>query len=455
VDLIVKGGTLVTARESFRADIGVIDGKIAALSWDLNGGAGAQVLDATGHWVFPGGVDVHCHFPWPSKEVLSGDDMQSGTLAAICGGVTTVLDFVIPELGEGLTEALDRKLEKIKEGLYADYSAHICVREATQANLAQIAGLVKRGFPSFKIFMAYEGFRLEDREILHVMNTVREAGGIVCVHAENGLLADRATQQLVRVGRLSPDNYPDSRPAYCEYEAISRIIHYAHAVGVPLHIHHVSTGEGAALISAARRRGQQLSAETCPHYLLFTDEAYRVGDVEATYLVCAPPLRNLRDQVALWKALASDALSIVATDHCPYSRAQKAAGVADFTRVPGGTAGVETRWPLLFTEGVAAGRLTPERLSAVWALNPARAFGLHFRKGRLSLRADADLVVVDPERKSTLSAKTLHTNADYSVYEGKQVKGFPVTTVLRGKVVVRDGQPVGRPYGDVILRVGS
>ena len=300
--------------------------------------------------------------------------------------------------------------------------------------------------------MAYEGFRLEDVEILQVMDAVREAGGIVCVHAENGLLADRATQQLVKVGQLSPVNYPASRPAYCEHEAISRIIHYAHAIGVPLHIHHVSTREGAALIGAARRRGQQLSAETCPHYLLFTDEAYRAGDVESTYLVCAPPLRNLQDQVALWRALASGALSVVASDHCPYSRDQKAAGVTDFTRVPGGTAGVETRWPLLFTEGVVAGRLTPERLSAVWALNPARAFGLHSHKGSLGVGADADMVVVDPERTTTLSAKTLHMKTDYSVYDGKRVKGFPVTTVLRGKMVVRDGQPVGRPYGGLVPR---
>jgi dihydropyrimidinase len=248
------------------------------------------------------------------------------------------------------------------------------------------------------------------------------------------------------------DHYPDSRPAICEHEAIARALRYAEATGVPLHIHHISTAEGAALVAAARRRGRRVSGETCPHYLLFTDEVYRAEGVEATYLVIAPPLRTAADQAALWAGLASGALSIVATDHCPYSRAQKAAGAADFTRAPGGTAGVETRWPLLFTEGVAAGRLSAERLAAVWAFNPARNFGLYPRKGSLAVGADADLILVDPARESTLSAATLHMNTDYSVYEGKKVKGFPVTTVLRGKVVVRDGQPVGEPQGRVIFR---
>jgi dihydropyrimidinase len=451
MELIVKGGTLVTPAGRVRADIGIEDGKIAALAMDLESD-GAQVLDATGRWVFPGGVDVHCHLPWPSQQVLSGDDVRNGTLAAVCGGVTTVLDFVIPELGEGLIEALERKLDETRRGLYADYSAHMCIREATPADLAQIPRLVEQGFPSFKLFMAYEGFRLEDRDVLQVMEAVGAAGGILGVHAENGLLADRATRQLVSSGQVAPDRYPDSRPAYCEIEAVQRILHYADALGAALHIHHVSTGEGATLVGAARRRGVDVSGETCPHYLLFTDEVYRAEGVEATYLVIAPPLRQAGDRAALWEALASDALSIVATDHCPYSRAQKAAGATDFTRVPGGTAGVETRWPLLFSEGVLTNRLTPERLAAVWALNPARRFGLYPRKGGLAVGADADLVIVDPQRQSTLSAASLHMNTDYSVYEGKSVKGFPVTTLLRGQVVARDGEPVGEPHGQIVFR---
>ena len=451
MDLIVKGGRLFTPKGSFGADIGVADGRIVALAADLPVD-GAKVLDATGRWVFPGGVDVHCHLPWPSRQVLSGDNVRSGTLAAICGGVTTLLDFVIPEPGEGLVEALDRKLEEAGRGLYADYGAHMCIREVTPANLAQISTLVERGFPSFKVFLAYEGFRLEDDQVLQVMEVVHAAGGILSVHAENGLLADRATRELVSQGLVSLDHYPASRPAICEHEAIGRCVHYAQAVGVPLHIHHVSTAQGAALVGRARRHGLDVSGETCPHYLLFTDEVYRAEGIEATYLVIAPPLRTPGDQEALWQALASDALSMVATDHCPYSRAQKAAGIADFTQVPGGTAGVETRWPLLFTEGVAAGRMTPERLAAVCAFNPARRFGLYPRKGSPAVGSDADLVVVDPHRESVISAAALHMHVDYSVYEGKPVKGFPLTTVLRGRVVAVDGQPVAEPSGQVILR---
>jgi dihydropyrimidinase len=451
MDLIVRGGQCFMPGGSFCADIGIAGGRIAALAADLPT-AGARIIDARQRWVFPGGIDVHCHLPWPSGEVLSGDDIQSGTRAAAAGGVTTVLDFVIPELGEDLLSALERKLAQTRQGLYADYSAHIAIREVTETNLDQIPTLVARGFNSFKVFMAYEGFRLEDGDILRVMDAVRAAGGIVSVHAENGLLADRATRRLVERGEVSPAHYAQSRPACCEHEAIARIIHYAAAVGVPLHIHHVSTAAGARAIGAARARGQHLSAETCPQYLLFNDEVYRQSGVEATYLVIAPPLRKAEDQAALWQALATDDISLLATDHCPYSLAQKRAGAADFTRAPGGTGGVETRWPLAFTEGVVAGRLTPERLAAVWALNPARAFGLYPRKAGLAVGADADLIIVDPAQESTLSAARLHMNSDISPYEGRRVRGFPLMTILRGQVVAREGEPVGEPLGQVVAR---
>lgn len=451
MDLIVKGGTLVTPAGVYRADLGVREGKIESIAAEIPS-AGADVLEAGDRWIFPGGIDVHCHLPWPSKDVVSGDDVQSGTRAAICGGVTTVLDFVIPEIGQTLVEALEAKLAETRRGLYADYSAHICVREVTAANLAQIADLVRRGFPSFKVFMAYEGFRLEDKDILKLMETVSAAGGIVSVHAENGLLADDAGRLLVEKGKLSPQFYPESRPAACEHEAIQRILTYAAAKNVALHIHHVSTGKGARLLGAARRGGQAVTGETCPQYLLFNDDAYRLGGVEATYLVIAPPLRRPEDQSQLWESLACDELSVVATDHCPYTLAQKKAGEKDFTRVPGGTAGVETRWPLLFTEGVSAGRISAERLALVWAMNPARIFGLHPRKGSLSIGADADLIIVDPQRETRLGQKMLHMRTDFSVYENKKVIGFPLTTLLRGRVVVREGEPVGEPAGQVIAR---
>ena len=448
---IVRGGRCVTADGVVRADLGIEGGRIVALAAGLDV-AGAEVLDATDCLVFPGGVDVHCHLPWPSGDVISGDDVESGTRAAIHGGVTTVLDFVIPELGESLTHAVERKLAETQDRLYCDYSAHVCVREVNNERLAEIPALVERGFTSFKIFMAYEGFRLEDRDVLRVMQAVKAAGGIVSVHAENGLLADRATANLLDAGQRAVQYYGESRPAYCEHEAIDRILHYAAAIDVPLHVHHVSTGPGAQAIAAARRRGQHVSGETCPQYMLFTDDAYRAEGVEATYLVIAPPLRKAKDRVSLWDALDQDALSAVATDHCPYTLAQKRAGVDDFTLVPGGTAGVETRWPLLFTHALRTGRLAPERLAQVWAANPARIFGLYPRKAGLRIGGDADVIIVQPERESVLSAGSLHMQTDCVPYEGWRVYGFPLTTLLRGEIVVRDGELVSAPGGQVVPR---
>ena len=453
MDTIVFAGTLVTPAGSYRADIGIRDGAIALIGKDLTKAfPTAETIDATDKLIFPGGVDVHCHFPWPSAPQPSTDDVRSGTRAAICGGVTSVLDFVVPDLGESLLTALDRKLEEVNRGVFADYSAHIAVREATPENLSQIPTLIEQGFVSFKVFMAYETFRLEDNDLLKVMRVVQDAGGMLSVHAENGLLADLVTRELVSRGEVSLDHYAESRPAICEAEAINRIICYAEALKVPIHIHHVSTAAGARLIGHARRRGLAVSAETCPQYLMFTDDAYRAPDIKATYLVIAPPLRQEADRQHLWRALISDDLSVVATDHCPYSLQQKRNGVDDFTKTPGGTAGVETRWPILFSEGVVRGKLTQERLAAVWAYNPARLFGLYPRKGHLTVGADADLVVVDPARESVLSAGSLHMNTDYSAYEGKPVTGFPITTLLRGSVVVKDGIPDETPHGMVVTR---
>jgi len=451
METIVKGGTLITPSGAYRADLGIQDGKIASISSNLPID-NAQVVDANEAWVFPGGIDVHCHLPWPSGDVISGDDVTTGTRAAICGGVTTVIDFIIPETGETLIDAVERKLAETDRGIYSDYCAHINIREVNDKNLSQIPDLVRQGFVSYKIFMAYQGFQLEDRDILRVLSAVKEAGGIVTVHAENGLLADQATQNLVANGNLAVNYYPESRPVYCEEEAIQRILTFAQATKTQLHIHHVSSGAGAQLVSNARRNGAKVTGETCPQYLVFNDQVYKAEGLPATYLVIAPPLRKPADQEELWKALTTGGLSMVATDHCPYTLAQKAVGKDDFTHVPGGAGGVETRWPILFTESYVRGRLSPERLAAVWATNPSRVFGLHPQKGSIAIGADADLIMVRPEQHSTLSIDSLHMNSDHTAYEGIEVVGFPLTTMLRGKIVVKDGDPVSEPVGKVVRR---
>jgi dihydropyrimidinase len=301
--------------------------------------------------------------------------------------------------------------------------------------------------------MAYEGFRLPDRDLLRVMQAIAQAGGILGVHAENGLLADFLTQQLVDAGQTALENYPAARCPACEIEAIHRVLAYARLTRTRVHIHHVSTAEGAAMIGAAREEGLPVSGETCPQYLVFSDDDYRQDAVRAAHLVCAPSIKSSGDRDGLWQALASGSLSAVATDHCPYTRDQKEAHLDDFTAVPGGIPGVETRLPVVYTEGVRGGRLSLGRFVEVWATGPARLFGLYPQKGIIAVGSDADLVLLDPEQESVLSASALHMNSDCLPYEGREVYGVPATTILRGNVLVESGQlSAGEPQGRPLRR---
>ncbi len=453
--LLIRHGRCVNPSGAFEADVLVEGGQIVAIGTQLDGRV-AKVIDAGGKLVLPGGIDVHVHLPWPTGNHISTDDFSSGTQAAACGGVTTVIDFVIPNEHERVANALERKLSADSQHAWVDFSYHVNLRGDIDKDLADVPGLVARGFPSFKVFMAYEGFWLPDPALLRVMQTVAGAGGLLGVHAENGLLADYLTADLAASGRTALSNYPRARDAQCEVEAIHRILCYAETLGARLHVHHVSTASGAELIGAARRRGVAVTGETCPQYLLFTDDAYR-GDLRrAAHLVCAPPIRTAADQAALWRALESDSLSMVATDHCPYTRQQKEANLQDLRQVPGGMGGVETRLPLVYSEGVVKGRLTLERFVETWATAPARAFGLYPRKGIIAAGSDADLVILDPEAQGTLCASALHMNTDCLAYEGWPVHGWPVTTILRGEVLVEAGRLVAlRPGGALVRRSGA
>lgn len=450
--LLIRGGNLVTAGGVVKADLLVRDGRIAAIGQNLQDQSDQQI-DGRGKLVLPGGVDAHVHLPWPTGSVISQDDFASGTKAAACGGVTTVLDFAIPNDDESLTAALERKLIEAKANAWVDFSFHLNVRGDVERKLAEIPGLVERGFPSFKIFMAYEGFRLNDADLLQVMGVVASSGGMIGVHAEDGILADHLTSQLVRNGHTALSNYPQARPPACEQEAIHRVLTYARTLGTRVHIHHVSTAAGAQMIGRAQGEGLAVTAETCPQYLLFNDQDYCGDPRKAAGLVCAPPVKSLSDQGALWQALTDDTLSVLATDHCPYSKQQKYACIDDFTRVPGGVPGVETRLPLIYTEGVVKGKLSLSRFVEIWATGPARAFGLYPRKGVIAAGSDADLVLVDPERRDELHAASLHMNTDCLPTEGWPVSGWPVTTILRGHVVVQDGNLIDdKPTGELVRR---
>lgn len=450
--LLIKGGKCVSGKTVFSADVLVDDGKITAIGSHFSSKA-RDILDASGCYVLPGGIDVHVHMPWPTGSYVSLDDIRSGTLAAAHGGVTTVIDFAIPEEKDNLASVLERKLAEARSNAWVDYSFHLNIRGELSGMLEEIPDLVARGFPSFKIFMAYEGFRLEDQHLLRVMESIKSANGILDVHAENGLLADYLTDKLLSEGKLAPANFAESRPTICEVEAVQRILAYQRTVGNRLHIHHVSTAEGAKLIGKAGREGMPVTGETCPHYLLFSDDDYRGNPIKAASLICAPAIKSAQDQTGLWLALAGGSLSVLATDHCPYSNSQKVAHLENFALIPGGMAGVETRLPLIFSEGVLKGRISIERFVEVWATGPAQAMGLFPRKGIIAVGSDADLVILNPDQKTILKSSHLHMNSDCLPYEGWEVSGFPLTTVLRGKILVDKGkQVVSEPGGALIPR---
>ena len=451
-NIIIKNGLIVRGNGSLRGDILVEDGVIRSVGVDLPA-HGAQVMDASDLIILSGGVDVHVHLPWPAGAHVSSDTFATGTRAAAFGGVTTVIDFCIPEGDESLVEVLERKKDEAEREAWVDYSFHLNIRGDTAKKVQEIPTLIRHGFPSFKVFMAYDGFRLDDSELRLVLEAARTVGALISVHAEDGPLAERVTEKLLLEGKKSLSNYPHSRPAECEEEAIHRLLHYQQQIGTRVHIHHVSTLGGVAAIAEARRAGRPVSGETCPHYLLYTSEDYCGDPARAASLICSPSIKSTAHQKALWNGLADGTLSILATDHCPYTRTQKEADLDDFSKVPGGMGGVELRLPLVYSAGVATGKLNLERFAQIWAEEPARIFGLHPRKGTIDPGSDADLVLFDPYQRWEVHAADLHMNTDCLPYEGMSLQGKVRATLLRGRLVIREDDMHGEPRGTLIRRV--
>jgi len=451
-DLLIRGGRVATPDGVVGVDILIQDGHIAAISGNLPATT-QNSLQLHGETILPGGIDVHVHLPWPTGSFVSSDDFGSGTRAAAFGGVTTVIDFVIPEPGESLADAVDKKRKLAELNAWVDYGLHISLRGSLPARLKEVPALVKAGYPSYKIFLAYDGFRVKDADLPVVFKRVGAAGGMLTVHAEDGLLADRLTSKLVAQGKTALRFYPEARPAACETRAVEKLLSLQEKISTPLHIHHVSTRHAAELIGAARRQGRRVSAETCPHYLLFDQTGY-FGDPElAAQLVCAPSIKTAADRAGLWEALEKGWVGMVATDHCPYQLDQKETDLSDFTHTPGGLGGVELRLPLIYSEGVVKRRLSLQQFVDLWATNPARTFGLYPRKGIIAVGSDADLVIVDTNRTVTIHADNLKMNSDCTPYEDWLVTGWPVGTILRGKPVILEGKLTGQnPGGEFIPR---
>lgn len=434
---VIRNGTVVTADLSYKADVLIEGGKIAAIGEGLKGD---EVLDATGCHVMPGGIDPHTHMEMPFMGTYSADDFESGTRAALAGGTTMVVDFALPSPGQGLLDAL--KMWDNKSGrAHCDYSYHMAVTWWSEQVFDEMAEVVKRGITSFKHFMAYKGaLMVNDDELFASFRRVGDLGGIALVHAENGDVVAELSARLLADGNTGPEAHAYSRPPQVEGEATNRAIMVADMAGVPLYVVHVSCEDSHEAIRRAKQQGKRVWGEPLIQHLTLDESEYFNPDWDhAARRVMSPPFRNKKHQDSLWAGLQSGGLSVVATDHCAFTTEQKRYGVGDFTKIPNGTGGLEDRMPMLWTHGVNTGRLTPNEFVAVTSTNIAKILNLYPRKGSVLVGADADLVVWDPEAEKTISAGSQQSAIDYNVFEGQKVKGLPRYTLTRGVVAVREG----------------
>ncbi len=444
---LISNGTVVTAEGSQVADV-LIDGEtIAAIGAGLAdaGLTADETIDAAGKYVIPGAIDVHTHMELPFGGTFAKDTFETGTRAAAFGGTTTIVDFAVQAKGQSLREGLDTWHKKAEGNAVADYGFHMIMSDVNDDTLAEMDGLVAEGVPDFKLFTAYPGvFYSDDGAIFRAMQQTAKNGGLIMMHAENGMAIDVVAEQTVAGGTTDPIGHGLARKAIFEGEATNRVIRLAEAAGVPVYIVHLSASEALAEVRAARDRGTMAFAETCPQYLFLSLDDMGNG-FEGAKFICSPPLRGKETWDDLWAGLRRDDLQIVATDHCPFDfHGQKELGRGDFRKVPNGLPGVEDRVDLMHDGGVVGGRITRERWVEIVSTAPAKMFGMYPRKGSISVGADADIVVYDPQRRRTISAATHHMDVDYSCYEGREVQGASDIVLSRGTVIVRDGEFTGR-----------
>jgi len=438
-DCSIVGGQIITPNGPIAADLALAGGSIAAIGHGL---AGERLIDASGCYLLPGGVDPHVHLQLALGGLVSTDDFASGTIAAACGGTTTIVDFADPQPGQSMADALIKRRAEADGQVAVDYGLHMTIPTWHAQNaerLAEVPAMIAAGCATFKLYQAYARMELDDVALYRSMAAVAKAGGGVVLHSETGPLLDHLRAEAITAGHTAAIWHERTRPARLEATAIHRAAEIAHLTGCPVHIFHVGCAEGVAEIGAARSRGIAISGESCPQYLLLTAEDH-LGSPDGNLYICAPPLRSVADQSALWQALADGGLDLMSTDHCPWTRAEKSQ--RSFAQVPGGVPGIEARLSLLHHFGVSAGHLSLARWVELCATAPARLMGLP-RKGSLLPGYDADLVIFDPKREKTISPDTLHEIAGWTPYEGVTVTGWPRTVLLRGRVIVEDEEYVG------------
>lgn len=452
MDLLIKGGTIITATESFRGDIAVKDGKIAYIG-DSPDVFADKTVDASGKYVLPGAIDAHTHLAMPFGGTISADGYLAGTRAAACGGVTTVFDYPIQRKGKGILQTIRERLAMCDPEACVDYAFHCCLTDLNGGSLLdEFQAAVDFGITSFKCFLVYkkEGMMVEDGTLIRILLKAKEAGAITNVHCENPDVIDMNIENFLKEGKTSAWYHYLSRPEFVEAEADKRAVHWAKAVKAPLYIVHMADKEGLDAAVQAKLEGNDIYIETCPQYLEFTSDVYKRED--GRNFVCSPPMKGQESQDALWAAIRNGTIDTVATDHCPFQSYEKDWGKDDFTKIPNGCAGIENLYPYMLS-AANEGKITFNRAVELCSTNPAGIFGCT-QKGSLAIGKDADIVLYDPQKEFTISVSNMHSDYDHTIWEGKKLHGYPVQTYVRGALVYDNGAFVGKPgYGSFVKRV--
>ncbi|MBD7916410.1 dihydropyrimidinase [Clostridium sp. Sa3CUN1] len=455
MSLLIKNGNIITATDNYIGDIYIEDGIIKEIGINLNKDS-YKTIDAKGKIVIPGGIDVHTHLNLDVGIAVANDDFYTGTIAAACGGTTTIVDHMgFGPKGCNLKHQVDVYHEYAKEKAVIDYSFHGVIQHINDDILNEMESIVNNeGIPSFKVYLTYD-YKLEDEEVLKVLKRLKELGGITTVHCENHGSIKFLKDYYINNNLKSPKYHPLSRPVEVEGEAVNRMINLAKIVDdAPLYIVHLSSEIGLNYIKTAHEKGENVYAETCPQYLVLDDSKYEIENNEGLKYIMSPPLRKQRDIDALWKGINDGHIKTIATDHCPFAfNKDKQLGKDDFTKCPNGAPGIEERIPLIFSEGVMKNRISINKFVEVCCTNPAKIFGMYPKKGTIQVGSDGDITIIDPNIEKILKAEELHSNVDYTPYEGIKVKGYPIYTILRGEIIAKDNNFIGKKgYGEFIKR---
>lgn len=451
MDKIIKNGTIITAFDTYRADIAIEGEKVVMIANNIVDD-NAEIIDASGKYVLPGALDAHTHLEMPFGGTISSDSYEAGTRAAACGGVTTVFDFALQQKGEGIIQTAKRRNELCEPQACIDYAFHVAITDLTPEVLNEFKAAVDFGISSFKVFMVYkkEGLMVDDGVMCKVLKKGKEVGAMIAVHAENPDLIDMRTEEFLREGKTSAWYHYLSRPEFVEAEADIRAIHWAKSLNTPLYIVHLANKQGMEEVKKARDEGYEIYAETCPQYLHFTSDVYKRED--GRNFVCSPPMKDQESQDALWQGIKSGDIATIATDHCPFQSYEKDWGKDDFTKIPNGCMGIENMYSYMLSEA-NKGRLSFNRVVELCSTNPAKIYGCAPEKGTIAVGADADIVIYDPNKEFTVSKDNMHSDVDHTIWEGLKLKGYIDMTISRGRIVFKDGEFLGQPgWGKFLKR---